>query len=92
MKFQIKISGIVYPPTTHWVWNKHGWLMNLGYKDYSGDGPVHVLAGVCSFFGAYFIGPRIGKFEHSSQQGKEELVGHSVPVSTVSTGIAFLSL
>ncbi|KAJ9592291.1 hypothetical protein L9F63_001187, partial [Diploptera punctata] len=76
------ISGVVYPLATHWVWDDEGWLTNLGYEDYSGDGPVHLLAGVCSFFGALFIGPRIGKFgfKKNHQYGKEELVGHSVPL------------
>ncbi|PSN39572.1 putative ammonium transporter 1 [Blattella germanica] len=64
--------------------------MNLGYEDYSGCGPVHVLAGVCSFFGAFIIGPRIGKFGFKSNipQDEEELVGHSVPL----TGIGGLIL
>ncbi|PSN38278.1 putative ammonium transporter 1 [Blattella germanica] len=76
------ISGIVYPPITHWVWTDEGWLNKLGYIDYSGCGPVHLLGGVCSFFGALFIGPRIGRFGNKyNHPDKEEIVGHSVPVS-----------
>ena len=72
----------MYPPITHWAWTDEGWLKKLGYVDYSGCGPVHLLGGVCSFYGALFIGPRIGKFKGKySQLEKEDIVGHSVPVS-----------
>jgi ammonia channel protein AmtB len=82
-KYFTSISGIVYPPISHWVWTEVGWLNRLGYVDFSGCGPVHLLGGVCSFFGALFLGPRLGRFEskHGDSE-KEELVGHSIPVRT----------
>ncbi|XP_021933574.1 putative ammonium transporter 1 isoform X1 [Zootermopsis nevadensis] len=86
--YSIGISGIVYPPISRWVWTEVGWLNRLGYVDFSGCGPVHLLGGVCSFFGALFLGPRLGRFE--SQDGnseKEEIVGHSVPLVGLGTMI-----
>ncbi|KAJ9592290.1 hypothetical protein L9F63_001186, partial [Diploptera punctata] len=78
------ISGLVYPPITHWTWTDEGWLKQLGYVDYSGCGPVHLLGGVCSLFGALFIGPRIGKFGNKYKKlEKEDIVGHSVPLSGI---------
>jgi ammonia channel protein AmtB len=72
----------VYPPITHWTWTKEGWLNKLGYVDFSGCGPIHLTGGVCSFFGALFLGPRLERFTNKlNNSEKEEIVGHSVPVS-----------
>ncbi|GFG33933.1 hypothetical protein Cfor_07493 [Coptotermes formosanus] len=79
--YSFVISGIVYPPISHWVWSDIGWLKRLGYVDFSGCGPVHLLGGVCSFFGAVFLGPRLGRFESTKGNSeKEEIVGHSMPI------------
>ncbi|KAJ9592288.1 hypothetical protein L9F63_001184, partial [Diploptera punctata] len=79
--YSIGISGIVYPPISHWVWTEEGWLKQMGYVDFSGCGPVHLLGGVCSFFGAAFLGPRIGRFTSKYDNSeKEEIVGHSMPL------------
>jgi Amt family ammonium transporter len=52
--------------------------------DFSGCGPVHLLGGICSFFGAAFLGPRLGRFESTKGDSeKEEIVGHSNPVRTL---------
>jgi hypothetical protein len=52
----------------------------MGYRDFSGCGPVHLLGGTCSLFGAAFLGPRLGRFS-SKFEDSQELAGHSVPVS-----------
>ncbi|XP_023714903.1 putative ammonium transporter 1 isoform X4 [Cryptotermes secundus] len=75
--YSIGISGFIYPPVTHWAWTDEGWLNKLGYVDFAGSGPIHLLGGVCSFCAALFLGPRLGRFG----AGKEQIVGHSVPVS-----------
>ncbi|XP_069694958.1 putative ammonium transporter 1 isoform X3 [Periplaneta americana] len=78
------ISGLIYPPATHWVWTEEGWLQKLGYQDYSGCGPVHLLGGVCSFWGAFLLGPRIGRFEKKrNNKQSETIMGHSVPLTGI---------
>ncbi|XP_069694962.1 putative ammonium transporter 1 isoform X2 [Periplaneta americana] len=78
--YSFGIAGIIYPPISHWVWSEIGWLNHLGYIDFSGCGPVHLLGGVCSFFGAVFLGPRLGRFRSKYDSEKEEIVGHSIPL------------
>jgi Amt family ammonium transporter len=70
------VLGFVYPPITHWAWTDEGWLNKLGYVDFAGSGPIHLLGGVCSFCAALFLGPRLGRFGAENEQ----IVGHSVPV------------
>jgi len=65
---------------SRWVWAQEGWLNQMGYRDFSGCGPVHLLGGTCSLFGAAFLGPRLGRFG-SKFEDSQELTGHSVPVS-----------
>lgn len=84
--YSFVISGFVYPPITHWTWTEEGWLNKLGYVDFSGCGPIHVTGGVCSFFAALFLGPRLGRFGNecnNNNSQKEELVGHSVPLTGI---------
>jgi Amt family ammonium transporter len=86
------ITGFVYPPTTHWTWTEEGWLNKLGYVDFSGCGPIHLTGGVCSFFGALFLGPRLGRFANKfNNSEKEEIVGHSAPVSILTLSCGCIS-
>ncbi|RZF40489.1 hypothetical protein LSTR_LSTR000368 [Laodelphax striatellus] len=78
-------SGFVYPVASHWAWTDEGVLAQLGYRDFAGCGVVHALAGVASFFGALFIGPRTGRF---SDAKVNEISGHS----TMLTGLGGLLL
>ena len=71
---------------SRWVWAQEGWLNQMGYRDFSGCGPVHLLGGTCSLFGAAFLGPRLGRFG-SKFEDSQELAGHSVPVSVTRTVI-----
>jgi Amt family ammonium transporter len=87
------VSGIIYPLITHWAWSDVGWLKRLGYVDFSGCGPVHLLGGVCSFFGAVFLGPRLGRFESTKGDSeKEEIVGHSIPVRNLKNTSTWLQV
>jgi Amt family ammonium transporter len=86
------ITGFVYPPITHWIWTEEGWLNKLGYVDFSGCGPIHLTGGVCSFFGALFLGPRLGRFANKfNNSEKEEIEGHSVPVSVLTLSCECIS-
>lgn len=81
----LRFEGIVYPVASRWGWYEDGWLAtgisgldNVAYLDFAGSGLVHLLGGTAAFFGAFFCGPRQGRFDMDSSN---TLPGHSTPVS-----------
>ena len=75
--YTLVLTGIVYPVAVHWVWSEHGWLSaskvdrtfrgSLGLLDFAGSSVVHVTGGGAAFFAAWFLGPRIGRFDESGK-------------------------
>lgn len=56
--------------TTNQVWDSKGWLsarnvnplLGSGMIDFAGSSIVHVVGGLCGFWGALIVGPRTGRF------------------------------
>ncbi len=72
------ISAIIYPIVVRWQWGS-GWLYQLDtpFHDFAGSTIVHMTGGVAALMGAYFLGPRIGKY---GPDGKPRAIpGHSIP-------------
>jgi Amt family ammonium transporter len=72
------ISAVIYPIVVRWQWGG-GWLFQLDtpFHDFAGSTLVHMTGGVAAFMGAYFLGPRIGKY---GPDGKPRAIpGHSIP-------------
>lgn len=52
------------------MWDNHGWLstsnanplLGSGMIDFAGSALVHVVGGLCGFWGALIVGPRTGRF------------------------------
>ena len=61
-------NTILYCFPAHWVWSDNGWLMNMGFIDFAGDGPVHMVGGFTGLVGTIYMGPRIGRFDTKSKQ------------------------
>jgi Amt family ammonium transporter len=67
------VSGLIFPIFGHWVWGPGGWLGNtmgwfhgitrdgLVFRDFAGSTVVHTVGGVIAFWGAVFLGPRLGR-------------------------------
>lgn len=95
MLYELMIVMFVYPIVAHWVWSPFGWmsafrttattttswtlLFGTGVYDFAGDGPVHMLGGVASLWGAWVLGPRIGRFDAAGNP--VEMPGHNASLT-----------
>lgn len=61
------INTVVYAVAAGWVWGEHGFLKNLGVVDFAGAGPIHVVGGAAALTAAWFIGPRIGRYDNGTK-------------------------
>jgi Amt family ammonium transporter len=72
------ISAVIYPIVVRWQWGG-GWLYQLDtpFHDFAGSAIVHMTGGCAAVMGAYFLGPRKGRY---SADGKvQSMPGHSIP-------------
>jgi Amt family ammonium transporter len=72
------LSAVIYPIVVRWQWGG-GWLFQLDtpFHDFAGSSIVHMTGGVMAAVGAYFVGPRLGRY---GADGKPRAIpGHSIP-------------
>ena len=75
------LSLFVYPIEARWVWSDQGWLHMLGFHDFSGGTVVHLCGGLTALLGAWFLGPRIGKYD---KEGKPRAIqGHNIAIAAL---------
>ncbi|MDD2504469.1 MAG: ammonium transporter [Clostridia bacterium] len=86
------ISLIIYPVEGHWTWGG-GWLMDTtpgsfmmntfgtAFHDFAGSTVVHEVGGILGFFGAIFLGPRIGKYTKDNKS--RAIPGHSLTIAAL---------
>ena len=60
--YSILLCSWIYPVIARWCWGSGEWLTELGYKDFAGSGPVHLIGGVSAGVGAFCIKPRAHRF------------------------------
>ena len=70
------LSLFVYPIEARWVWSNQGWLHMLGFGTV-----VHLCGGLTALLGAWFLGPRIGKYD---KEGKPRAIqGHNIAIAAL---------
>lgn len=95
--YSIFLTAFVYPVISHWGWSSTGWLssfnsgsklFNCGYIDFAGSGIVHMTGGLAGLAGAFFVGPRMGRFD---EDGKPvEIRGHSASLVVLGTFVLWV--
>lgn len=85
--FSFMLVLFIYPMVGHWTWGG-GFLAQAGFKDFAGSTVVHSVGGWAALTGAYFLGPRLGKY---AADGKvRPILGHSMPLATLGAFILWL--
>jgi Amt family ammonium transporter len=82
--YSVVITALIYPVVVHWNWGG-GWLSQLGtpFVDFAGSTIVHGVGGWAALVGAFFLGPRLGKY---GPKGKPRaILGHSTPFVVLGT-------
>jgi Amt family ammonium transporter len=79
--YSITICAFVYPVVCHWVWSGDGWLFNMGYVDFAGSTAVHMVGGITALLGAFFLGPRIGKYKKDGTP--VAMPGHNLTIAAL---------
>ncbi len=85
--FSVLLVGFVYPITGHWIWGG-GWLAGMGFFDFAGSTVVHSVGGWAALMGAFFLGPRIGKFNPDGSS--VAMPGHNMSIGTLGALILWL--
>jgi len=88
--FSLVVGAVIFPFFACWMWTG-GWLAQLGPKlhlghgalDYAGSGTVHLLGGMLALVLAWYVRPRIGKYDDSGRP--RPILGHDVPMVMLGT-------
>ncbi len=88
----LAMTAFIYPVVVHWTWGG-GWIaqMNVGdavYSDFAGSGIVHMVGGIGALMGAWFLGPRIGKYDKDGNA--RAIPGHNIPFVVLGVFILWL--
>lgn len=86
------VSTLLYPIFGNWVWGG-GFLSQLGslkglghgYADFAGSSVVHAVGGISALWGAWILGPRLGKFRKDGTPNA--IPGHHLPMAILGTFI-----
>jgi len=60
--YSLILTAWVYPWAARFAWMDDQWLSNLGFLDFAGSGPVHLLGGVSALVGTIALRPRKYRF------------------------------
>lgn len=67
----------VYPVVGMWHWGG-GWLMAMGFHDFAGSTIVHSVGGWAALVGAWYLGPRLGRYTDH-----DDIKPHSLPLAAI---------
>ena len=92
LAFSAVMCAIIYPVVVRMTWGG-GFIaeMNVGdavFSDFAGSGIVHMTGGIAALMGAFFLGPRIGKY---GPDGRPRAIpGHFIPMAVLGVFILWM--
>jgi Amt family ammonium transporter len=75
------LGGLIVPVAMLWAKGGHGWLQKLDLIDVGGAAWLHLPGALGAAVGAYFVGPRSGKFNRDGSS--TAIPGHSLPLAGI---------
>ena len=100
--FSAVMCAFIYPVVVHWTWGGGliadiGWSVGTDadgeeitarFSDFAGSGIVHMTGGIAALMGAFFLGPRLGRY---SEDGSPRAIpGHSIPFAMLGVFILWV--
>lgn len=82
------VSLVIYPISGHWIWGG-GWLAQAGFVDFAGSTAVHSVGGWVALMGAFFVGPRLGKYNKDGSANA--IPGHSLTLGALGVFILWFA-
>lgn len=84
--FSAVMTAIIYPVVVHSFWSGEGILADLKigdakFSDFAGSTIVHSAGGWAALMGAYFLGPRIGRYGADGRP--RALPGHNIAFAII---------
>lgn len=84
--FSVVMTAFIYPVVVHMFWQGDGILNRItigdaAFSDFAGSSIVHSAGGWAALMGAFFLGPRIGKY---GEDGKPRAIpGHNIAFTVI---------
>ena len=90
--FSAVMCAFIYPVVVHWTWGG-GMIAQINYdgavySDFAGSGIVHMTGGIAALMGAYFVGPRLGRY--SDDGTPRAIPGHNIAFATLGVFILWV--
>jgi Amt family ammonium transporter len=85
--FAVVMTGFIYPIQGFWNWG-HGFLYQLGFKDFAGSGTVHLCGATAAFAGVLLLGARKGKYGPNGEV--QPIPGCNMPLATLGAFILWM--
>ncbi len=84
--FSAVMTAIIYPVVVHLFWSGEGLIADLEigdakFGDFAGSTIVHSAGGWAALAGAFFLGPRMGKYD--SEGRPRAIPGHNIAYTVV---------
>ena len=79
--FSVAMTAVIYPVVVHSFWSGNGLLNKItvgdaAFSDFAGSTIVHSAGGWAALMGAFFLGPRIGKYDDNGNA--RAIPGHNI--------------